>query len=380
MHIISLALDPKVLDKESVVAFRTKAYGTIVDHYTVVVPSPSTMTVHLSDRATVYGIGGRWKAIQLFKIYRKVTALVREKKGDVITAQDMYFLGLLGLLFARKHHLGLEVQVLGIEKLTRFRKALAIFVLKRASVVRALSHRLEKRLITEFGIPPDKIRVVPIYVDVNKLGLDVRTLTGKDAEEFREQSEKFRALYGKHFNFLTVSRLVPIKRIELQLRALRALVDANHNAMLHIVGAGPEEMKLKQLVTELKLGEHVVFHGYQSGRALGMFYIECDCFLLTSDYEGWGMVIVEALSAGLPIIMTDVGCAGELVVHGESGLVVPPHDLEGIKNAMKRIEEEGSTRETLSVGGMHALASLPDFETVLKAYRENWEVALTHRV
>lgn len=380
MHIISLALDPKVLDKESVVAFRTKAYGSIVDHYTVIVPSPSTMTVYLSDRATIYGIGGKWRVIQLFKMYRKVTTLIHEKKCNVITSQDMYFLGLLGLFFARKYHLGLEVQVLGIEKLTHLRKVLATFVLKRASVVRALSHRLEKRLISEFNIPSKKIRVVPIYVDVNKLGLDVRTLTGKDAEEFRGHSEKFRTLYGKRFNFLTVSRLVPIKRIEFQLRALRALIDENYNVLLHIVGAGPDETKLKQMVTELKLTEHVVFHGYQSGRTLGMFYIECDCFLLTSDYEGWGMVIVEALSAGLPIIMTDVGCAGELVIHEKSGLVVPPLNLEGITNAMKRIVKENNLRETVSVGGMHALATLPDFETVLKAYRENWEVALTHKV
>ena len=94
--------------------------------------------------------------------------------------------------------------------------------------------------------------------------------------------------------------------------------------MLHIVGSGPDEKKLKSYVARLGLEQHVVFHGYQSGYALGMFYRECDAFLLTSDYEGWGMVIIEAAAAGLPIIMTDVGCAGEIIIHGESGLVVPP--------------------------------------------------------
>lgn len=378
MKVVCLGLDPKTLDPESVVAFRNRAYGRLVEHYSIVVPSPATVTVNLSDRTTVYGVGGMYKPIQLFRVYRNAMRLIRAKMCDVITSQDMYYLGLLGLYLSRKYHLGLEVQVLGIEKLTPLRKRIAIFVMKRASVVRALSERIKGRLIHEFGIPEEKIRVVTIYVDVKKLGLDVRTLEGQSAAEFENLSHDFRSKYGTYTNFLTVCRLVPIKRIELQLAALKAVVEEHANVMLHIVGSGPEETALKARVTELGLTDHVVFHGYQTGHALGMFYIECDCFLLTSDYEGWGMVIIEAATAGLPIIMTDVGCAGELIVDGENGLIVPPGDSYAIAEAMKRIVREPALREKLSVGGTGMIATLPQFEVVLEEYRKNWEYAGSH--
>lgn len=377
MHVINLALDPKTLDAESVVAFRNRAYGRLTEHYSIVVPSPSTMTVHLSDKTTVYGVGGMNKAVQLFRIYRTAKKLIEAGKCDVITTQDMYFLGLLGVYFARKYHLGFEVQVLGIEKLTPFRKMLALFVLKRAGIIRALSGRLKDRLIHEFGVPEKDIAVVTIYVDVNKLGLDVRTLSKTDAVLFEKLVTDFKSSYGENINFLTVSRLVPIKRITMQIDAIKALVSDFPHIRLHIVGNGPDESMLKKQVTRLGLDTHVIFHGYQSGYALGMFYIECDCFLLTSDYEGWGMVIIEAATAGLPIIMTDVGCAGEFILQGKSGLIIPPNDQNALNEAMRQIIQNEKIRRELSVGATAALALLPSFDTILLKYKENWERALT---
>lgn len=380
MYLLTLGLDPKTLDPESVVAFRNRAYGSITTHYTVVVPSRSTMTVKLSDRTTIYGIGGKNKMLQLFKIWQKARHIIREGKCDVITSQDMYYLGLVGLFLARRHHTGLEVQVLGIEKLTPLRKRLACFVLKRAPVVRALSVRIKERLIHEFGVDAKKIEVVTIYVDVNKLGLDVRTLVGQDALQYEKLSSDFQSQYGGKFNFLTVSRLVPIKHIELQIRGLKALVEEGYDALLHIVGDGPEAPTLKACAQELGLASRVVFHGYKTGMELGHFYIACDCFLLTSQYEGWGMVVIEAATAGLPIIMTDVGCAGELIVDGESGVVIPPLNGKALEDAMKRIIDDPTLRDRVSIGATKAVRALPTFEAVLKDYKKNWERALANRL
>ncbi len=380
MHVLSLALDPKVLDPESVVAFRARAYGNIVDHYSIAVVSPETVTVKLSDTTTAHGIGGKHKLVKLIQMYRFASKFIREKKCEVITSQDMYFLGLVGLVLARRYHLGLEVQVLGIEKLSPFRKRLAMFVMKRASVVRALSARIQQRLITEFNIPAEKIVIVPIYVNVNQLGLDIRTLKGEDAKRYEALSTDFKKKYGGNINFLSVSRLVPIKRIEMHLTALQNILPEAPHVMLHIVGTGPEEEALRQKVATLGLDAHVIFHGYQTGYALGMFYIECDCFLLTSDYEGWGMVIVEAASAGIPIIMTDVGCAGELIVDTVSGLVIPTNDVQALSTAMLKVVKNPIVRDTLSTGATTALAHLPSFDDVLAQYKQNWERALANRL
>lgn len=380
MHVVNIGLDPKTLDPESVVAFRNRAYGTLTDHYSIVVPSPVTVTVHLSDKTTVYGIGGWNKPLKLFGMFRKVRSLIRRGMCNVVTTQDMYFLGLLGVYFSQRYHLGFEVQVLGIEKLTPTRKMIARFVFRRAGLIRALSSRIQTRLIHEFDVPKDKIVITSIYVDVRKLGLDIRTLTGEALRSYESFTSSFREQYAESFNFLTVSRLVPIKRIEMQLEALRVLREAHPHALLHIVGNGPHEHVLRKKVTSLGLEQNVVFHGYQSGYILGALYLECDCFVLTSDYEGWGMVVIEAASAGLPIIMTDVGCAGEFIIHEESGVIIPIHNHVALVTAMKRIIEDAQFREVLTTNATKALSKLPSFETLLAEYKRNWEVALERAI
>jgi glycosyltransferase involved in cell wall biosynthesis len=367
MHIVSIGLDPKTLDPESVVAFRNRAYGGIVDHYSVIVPTPATVTVQLSDRTTAYGVSGVNKAVQLWNIHKLTASLIRTGKCDVITTQDPYFLGLLGYFFAKRYHLGFEIQILGLEKLTPLRRLLARFVLKRASVVRALSDRLQDRLIREFGVPEEKINVVTIYVDVQKLGLDMRTLDDEALRTYEERVRNFKEKYDRCFNFLTVSRLVSIKNISMQLAAVERLAKEF-----------PEEERLKREVKERGIEAFAIFHGPKYGYELGMFYIECDCFLLTSDYEGWGMVITEAATAGIPVIMTDVGCAGDIIVDGVSGLVIPIRNTEVLITAMRRMITEPEQRNTLSIGATRALESLPSFEVILEQYRKNWQIALQH--
>lgn len=375
MHVINIGLDAKTLNPESVVAFRNRRYGTLLDHYSIVVPSRSDMVVNLSNKVTVYGIGARYKWIQFFRMYKMVNKLIEQEKVDVITAQDMYYLGLMGLYFARKYHIGLEVQVLGIEKLNWLRKQVAIFVMGRASVVRALSERIKERLTTEFGISEKVIRIVSIYVDVKKLGLDVRTLEGEDKRDFDIKVSKFRELYGTSFNFLTVSRLVPIKQISMQLLSLSRITKDFPQVMLHIVGEGPDKERLISEARSLGVDKHVVFYGYQTGYHLGLLYLECDVFVLTSDSEGWGMVIIEAASAGLPIIMTDVGCAGELIINEESGLIIPTRDIEALTVAMTRVISDSNLKNKLSVSATKALETLPPFSLLLELYKENWEIA-----
>lgn len=366
------------LDPESVVAFRNRAYGRLVTHYSIIVPSPTTVTVHLSDSTTVYGIGGLHKIVQFVKMYRRVALIIKSGKCNLITTQDMYFLGFLGLYFARKYRLGLEIQVLGIEKLTPFRKLLAKYVLRNSSVVRALSERIQGRLLNEFGVDARKVNVVPIYVDVNKLGLNLRMQNETAVLESERIANAFKEQYGSFFNFLTVSRLVPIKQISMQLRALKRIVLTEPAVRLHIVGDGPDEQKLKTEVKNLGLADYVIFHGRQTGLTLGMFYRECDCFVLTSDYEGWGMVIVEAATAGLPVIMTDVGCAGEFIINGESGIVIPVGDEDALVDAMLKVQADTHMREELSLGTKKAINSLQSFDAILAQYKENWDIAFSH--
>lgn len=380
MKVVNISLDPKILDKDTPATERARGYGQAVELYTVIVPTPARVTVELSDTTTIHGVSGPNKLFQLYNIYRLLSRLAKEGKCDVISSTDIYYIGFVSLLVARRYHLGLEISVLGIEKLSALRLRVASFVLKRASVVRALSHRLKNRLVSEFGAEESKIHVIPIHVPIDTLGLDVRTFDDQSAAVFDRLRSDFKETYGACFNFLTVSRVLPLKRIELQIKALAIIAGDHPEARLHVVGDGPYVDELQSIAVSAGVADQIIFHGRKTGLDLGVFYLECDCFMLTSDYEGWGMVVVEAATAGLPIIMTDVGCAEEFIVDEESGLVVPINDTEAIAAAMKRIATETTLRQKLSLGTKHALDSLESFDTIITRYVANWEIAHQHKL
>jgi glycosyltransferase involved in cell wall biosynthesis len=80
---------------------------------------------------------------------------------------------------------------------------------------------------------------------------------------------------------------------------------------LVIVGSGSEESELKNLAQKLGIENAVIFEGWQNN--LASYYKTCDCFLVTSWYEGYGMTLVEAAAVGTKIVSTDVGIAKEVV-------------------------------------------------------------------
>ena len=355
MKVLSLGLDNSILNPESPVAKRVVEYGNLVDKYIVLVPNKEKKKITLSDKVMVYGTGGKNKICQLVKTYFSARNLILENKFEVITVQDQYYLALVALRLARKFKIGLELQIHGLEKFSGLRKMIARFVIPRATVIRAVSGRLKKRLVGEFGVDERKIMVVPIYSD------------------FRFQISDFRFQHDK-FIFLTVGRLVEIKNIFLQIEAFKKLLDKNKNIELWIVGDGNLMERLKKEAAGIL---EIKFFGWQKNPE--DFYKKADAYLLTSNYEGWGMVVIEAASYGLPIIMTDVGCAGEVIRNNESGLVVPVGDLDELEKAMEKIINDKDLRIKLAQGAQRAISKLPSKDETLKMYLENWEKAVFHK-
>jgi len=357
MKILSLGLDNSLLDKNSRLAERIVGYGNLVDKYIVIVPSDKDEEIILSDKVKIFGIDGKNKAIKFLRIFGVARRMLREEKYDVITVQDQYFLALLAYGLARKFKIGLEIQVHGFEKFFGLRKIIAKFVIPRTDAVRVVSQRLRKQLINDFGVKEEKITVVPIYTGCVTHNAQRITADG-------------------NFIFLTVGRLVPVKNISLQIKALAIIVKQFPQVKLLIVGDGAERKKLEKICYELCVTRYVNFLGYKDN--LEEYYSQANAFLLTSDYEGWGMAIVEAASFGLPIIMTDVGCAGELIKNGESGIVIPVGGQKELEDAMRIIIEDGNLREKLGSGAREAVEKLPSKEEILKLYLESWKKAFNN--
>ena len=134
---------------------------------------------------------------------------------------------------------------------------------------------------------------------------------------------------------LSVGTLKRVKRFDLLIDAF-AQLPPSLDATLCIVGDGGERSNLERQVRELGISDRVVMPGFVRDPA--PWYAHADLFVLCSDYEGFGNVLVEALEHGLPIVSTDCPVGPrEILNDGRYGTLVPPDDPEGIANAIVRV-------------------------------------------
>jgi glycosyltransferase involved in cell wall biosynthesis len=121
-----------------------------------------------------------------------------------------------------------------------------------------------------------------------------------------------------------VGRLSEEKRVDDLLRAIKIVKDKHENVNCLIVGTGPEEGKLKKLVSELNLSHMVSFTGYSKNSFEKL--LDFDIFVLPSRTEGCPIVILEAMASGLPVVATNVGGNMELVQDDVTGILVPTNN------------------------------------------------------
>lgn len=367
LNILSLKLIAQILDPQSSFAEQERAHEDYVGTYTLLVPYMRDAEVPLADSITAYGIGGSNKLIQFVRIYLKARSLIKQSRYDVLTVADSYYLALVGWLIARRYGLGFEVQVHGFEKFSGLRAFVARRILKRADSIRVVSSRLKKLLIAQFGIPEGKIVAAPLFF------VDTTVIPRSAAEQAlsAELDAQMAQQKKNDFVFLTIGRLVPVKNITLQLKAFQNILAQYPDTQLWVVGDGPERGALEATARELGIADRVRFWGWHPDPSL--FYAHADSFLLSSDSEGWGLVVVEAAAHRLPILMTDVGCAREFIHDGQNGLVVPVGDQQGFEAGMLRLRAQAPLRESLGQAARDSLAALPSEEELIGRYVSSWE-------
>ncbi len=232
---------------------------------------------------------------------------------------------------------------------------LAKRLLKRADGIRVVSERIRESLITYDIRLTTKIFVLPIFVDVKRFG---RTAA---SASMRERFPEFDHVV------LMASRLTREKNIAFALRALGNIAKHFPHTLLLIVGEGPEESALRRMAHRLGLERNV--HVEPWADDLGPYYRAADVFLLTSNYEGYGRTVVEAMASGTAVVMTDVGIAGELLEQGKNGLVVPVGDMRALAIAVGMLLGDEKRRMSFARAGQASLAAFPDRRAYLAAYR-----------
>ena len=150
---------------------------------------------------------------------------------------------------------------------------------------------------------------------------------------------------------LALGRHVPQKGFDVLLRAMSLLIKREHPCDLILAGDGMEHAALKRLADQLSLGDHVIFPGRVDHPTALRLFAGCELFVLPSRHEPFGIVNLEAMAAGKPVVATRVGGVPEIVVEGENGLLVAPEDPEALAEAIGRLLDDEALRRRLGVTG-----------------------------
>ena len=136
------------------------------------------------------------------------------------------------------------------------------------------------------------------------------------------------------FRFVSIGTLIQRKRMDLTIEAFVRAFGQNKSVTLTIFGEGPERNKLESLIRKHEIGDRVILKGLQSREMISEYFKVSDCFVLPSQAETFGVVYIEALASGIPVIATKCGGPDSLINDG-NGIIIPVDDREALVNAMK---------------------------------------------
>ena len=300
LRLLVVGTETAVFQKDSPIRDRILAYTKRFASTDIIVMSGGHFKEEaIGETVRLYPTNSRFRLQRIIDAIRLGRKLSRR---DVITVQDPFETGLAGLFIARGRGARLHVQVhtdpfalsYAAHSITNFvRLHIALYTLKKADGIRVVSHRVRESI--EVRLKPKRpIQVLPIYVDIERI---------RHTQPSQEILAKFSRFETK---ILVVARLEPEKNVTLAIGAF--IASAPESACLIIVGNGSEYEKLKMRAEASAAANRIFFEGKQDAAP---YYHVADLVLVSSRYEGYGLVIIEALAAGKPVLSTDVGIAAE---------------------------------------------------------------------
>src|SRR5207237_4649310 len=221
------------------------------------------------------------------------------------------------------------------------------------SVVTKLGYRLADAIVTssvgvaddlvkQFGVARERIRVVhnPVNLDaVERSSLEVL-------------DPQFAGMWI-HPVVVAAGRLADAKNYPLLIEAI-ALLRAHVPVRLFILGDGELEPELRRQIAERGLDEAVVLCGFQKNP--WKFIARADVFVLTSRYEGFGNVLIEAMACGVPVVATTSAGPLEIVRDNIDGVIVPEHTAAAVAQALEAVLTDDRRRASMGAAAQEASA------------------------
>lgn len=354
LSVLSIGTDVTALDVGSRTQTRLVDYAQRCEKFIAVVAGKRVEKIVDGSLEIVGSGGGRisrfWKAWRVARSY---------KNYDVVTAQDPFENGIIAYLVARRSGARLHIQchtdpfAEGFVRdgaLNAARVAIARFLLRRADAVRCVSERARSSIQRETGAVAD---VVPIVVPSS-------VATAPIPAPFEK-------------TIILVSRLESEKGIDIILDSFPTIFEKYPSAGLKIVGDGALRSILEQQVHNLGIEKRVQFVGASTD--VSAHLAPATVFVQASAYEGYGLTLLEAAQAGLPIVTTDVGLVGE-VLHGDISCVITERNSDAIaKNIIRVLSDAEFAKKLGQQAQVSAHATLKTPEQYADAIVEGFDRA-----
>jgi len=369
MKILVIGRDPKLNDDNSEAFRRVSEYATLFDALHIINIGTGGEMRSYGGKLFIWPVDSRF--LGAVCLGRRI---VREHGIDIVDAQDPAESGLAAYFVARFAKIPLRLQIhtdifspwykrASLKEWVRYR--LAKFLIPRAYSLRAVSERIKNSIQSRFLIPESRISVLPIFTDISKF---------QNAKRSPETERRFREY---NFKMLAIGRFVDKeKNFSMLIEVMRDFIKICPKSLLILVGDGPDRENYKLKITNYKLDRSVIIEKWRDD--LPSFLKSFDLFALPSNYEGWGRAVIEAMASGLPVVMTDVGLAGEVIKNGENGLVVPVGDKEAFLGAILDLYKNPEKRKKIALAGLETVKNLEPRtkEEYLLLYRESYKTCL----
>jgi len=209
-----------------------------------------------------------------------------------------------------------------------------------------------KKYLCELGADPDKIFVSIQTIDVHKWM--------NSAHECRESGNNLKNELGLNGKvILYVGRLESYKGVHFLIEAFCSVAEILNDVSILIVGGGSEEAKLKEECRKKGIIERVKFVGYKQPDELPKYYTMTDILVFPTLRDTFGLVVIESLASGLPVICSQfAGSAEDLIKEGSNGFIIDPHDTKKMADLLSEVLTDNDLLRRIKLG---ALESIKDF-------------------
>ncbi len=284
---------------------------------------------------------------------RRVTRAMREFAPDLVHCETEFVLGRMGQLAARR--LGIPVVTSYHTDFGKYAASYGVPWLRGVvSSYIARFHRRARRTYTPSEAAAGELRRLGI-TRAEVWGRGVDTVAFSPRHRSLTLREAVAADPGA-FTFLYVGRLAAEKSVDRVLAAYRAAADRlpAGSVRLVIAGAGPREAALREAAPA-----SVVFLGYlDREKSLPQLYASADAFVFASETETLGLVVLEAMASGLPVVAVPAGGVAEHLRDDVNGLAVPSGDVDAMTAALIRLATDQSLQRRLAMGALRTADAL----------------------